>query len=284
MGFLSDLRKRATAPATAAPASPQSARFFTLPDTSYQQVVGESFYQPALAETARICAPGEEDRRAFRAYLVAEPDNPYDADAVAVHSDRGKVGHLSREDAQDYKPVMDEVARLGFAGVTCVAFLNGGEPGKPSYGVVLKLAEPRGCAAHLGIATPAQPSRTHVSASPTAAVDKNGPGMVRGKHFTQYVEEVRTLRRYGHEETAETLLLELVAATEAESATTGHGVAPWYYEQLAISYKQRKDYKAEVAILERFAAQQHAPGVEPPKLLERLDKARARVQRHPEPS
>jgi pimeloyl-ACP methyl ester carboxylesterase len=43
---------------------------------------------------------------------------------------------------------------------------------------------------------------------------------------------------------------------------------------LAIIHRKRKDYQNEVAILERFANQKHAPGVKPQKLLERLEKAR----------
>jgi hypothetical protein len=38
------------------------------------------------------------------AVLAAEPDNPYDAIAVAVWTQDLKVGYLSREDAQRYQP------------------------------------------------------------------------------------------------------------------------------------------------------------------------------------
>ncbi|HWO71024.1 MAG TPA: hypothetical protein VNP94_09760 [Actinomycetota bacterium] len=86
---------------------------------------------------------------------------------------------------------------------------------------------------------------------------------------------MRRLRREGKEDEAERLLLRLVDAVEAEAAAEGWGVAPWYYEQLAIIYRKRKDLDAEVRILERFAGQRHAPGASPPKLLERLEKARA---------
>jgi hypothetical protein len=105
------------------------------------------------------------------------------------------------------------------------------------------------------------------------------PGYVRGRHYTAYVEEVKTLRRTGQETEAETLLLELLNATEAEARAEGCGVAPWYYEQLAISYRKQNDMASEIAVLERFADQQHAPGATPQQLLERLAKARALTQR-----
>lgn len=100
-------------------------------------------------------------------------------------------------------------------------------------------------------------------------------GLVRGKHFTSYVQEVKELRRRGNDQDAERLLLELVDATESEARAKGFGVAPWYYEQLAILYRQRGEPNNEIAILERFAQQEHAPGVTPPRLLERLNEARA---------
>jgi DNA polymerase III subunit epsilon len=43
-----------------------------------------------------------------------------------------------------------------------------------------------------------------------------------------------------------------------------------------VIYRQRKDKDGEVAILERFAHQKHAPGATPPKLLERLARISAR--------
>lgn len=93
------------------------------------------------------------------------------------------------------------------------------------------------------------------------------------RHFTTYVDQVKGLRKSGRDAEAESLLLEMVEATEAES---GMGVAPWPYEQLAIIYAKRGDLDGEIAILERFAKQRHAPGVKPPKLLERLEKKRKR--------
>ena len=115
-------------------------------------------------------------------------------------------------------------------------------------------------------------------AHPRRNPPRSGPGTVRGRHFTEYVETVKELRRQGDEEAAEHLLLELIDATEAEAHAEGLGVAPWYYEQLAILYRKQGCPEKEVAILERYAAQEHAPGVSPPKLLARLEKAKAKLR------
>ncbi len=118
------------------------------------------------------------------------------------------------------------------------------------------------------------------SAAPDPPRDPEASGMVRERHFTAWVDTVKELRRQGDSEAAEELLLQLVDATEAEDQVDGFGVAPWYYEQLAILYRKRGESENEIGILERFARQRHAPGVSPPKLLERLEKVRNRPGRH----
>jgi hypothetical protein len=100
------------------------------------------------------------------------------------------------------------------------------------------------------------------------------PGYINGRHYTTYVSDVENLKKNNKMEEAERLLLELVEATESESISKGWGVSPWYYEELAKIYRKQKIYTKEVAILERFAKQKHAAGVKPPRLLERLKKAK----------
>jgi hypothetical protein len=240
-------------------------RFFPLPDEGFMSVVGESHYQTALRRVRGKCVPGPEGRPSFSATLVLEPDNPYDEHAVAVMSTVGCVGYLPRENARRYGPSLRALQREGYAGASCRALLNGGKRDRPSFGVTLCVAYPEDFEMHLGL-------RSDVDDKPMA-------GRVRGQHYTEYVEDVKTLRRCEKNEAAEHLLLELLDATEEESRMRGTGVAPWYYEQLAIIYRKRKDHTAEVAILERYAHQPHAPGAGPAKLAERLVKARALCSR-----
>lgn len=97
--------------------------------------------------------------------------------------------------------------------------------------------------------------------------------------YYELVPAVLNLQREGRLAEAEKLLLQIINTTELEVKLGSSGVAPWYYERLAIIYAKQKQYHKEVAILERFAAQKHAPGVSPPKLLERLKKAKDRLNR-----
>jgi hypothetical protein len=110
-----------------------------------------------------------------------------------------------------------------------------------------------------------------VSSGPKNALTR-GPGTLRGRFYTTYVDEVKTLyRTWQHDGIpVEMLLRELIEAVEEESRADGVGAAPWYYEKLADVYRKRKDPASERAVLERFVAQRHAPGASPPKLLERL--------------
>jgi hypothetical protein len=103
------------------------------------------------------------------------------------------------------------------------------------------------------------------------------PGYFNGRHFTTYVRDIESLKKSGEFTELENLLLELVKATEAESAVDCMGVAPAYYSELAILYRKQKEYSKEISILERFAKQKHARGVMPVKLLERLDKVKKLV-------
>ena len=102
----------------------------------------------------------------------------------------------------------------------------------------------------------------------------DGPGYFQGRHFTTYVNDVKDLKKKGELDAAEELLVNIISVIEAE----GESVAPWYYEELAKIYRKQKNYTEEVAILERFAIQKHAPGAKPAKLLERLEKARQLVE------
>ena len=101
-------------------------------------------------------------------------------------------------------------------------------------------------------------------------------GTVNNEHYTDNVDIIKKLKREGKNKEAIEILLRSVDATEAESkfAGAGWGVAPWYYEQLAIIYRKEKLYQKEIEILERYSKQTKAPGIGPQKLAMRLIKAK----------
>jgi len=93
-------------------------------------------------------------------------------------------------------------------------------------------------------------------------------------HYSDYTDQVRLLKQEKRYEEAVKLLERLVDETERESKRDKCGVAPWYYDQLAIVYSKLKRPNDEIAILERYEAQEKAPGAGPAKLAERLEKLR----------
>jgi len=100
-------------------------------------------------------------------------------------------------------------------------------------------------------------------------------GYIDNKHYTAYCDKAFQLKKEKKYDLAIDLLLRIIDATEAESKAEGCGVAPGYYEQLAIIYRNLNLPDAEKQILERFSNQQHAPGVKPFKLIQRLRKLNA---------
>jgi HIRAN domain len=154
VGFLSRLtsavRSEGTFTATAEP----------LAAGALLSVVGESPYKPTLEHTAAIAVQGapplpvgvwvannvakrEPDLPWFQAVLVREPDNPYDSNAIAVYSPAGKIGYLSREDAEEYQDVLIAVEQGGAHGGACSAFMQRADNG--NWGVVLAVSLPDIC-------------------------------------------------------------------------------------------------------------------------------------------
>lgn len=243
-------------------------------------IVGESHYQHALS---RICGGKSHDghHRGCIAALVREPDNEYDRHAVAVQIDAEKVGYLSRDDAKAYAPVLDRLAGDGCVGA-CDAEIRGGwnrgGGDEGHFGVMLFLAPPRSCHPDDPAPLPPPPraprqSAPHTGASSSPRLDA---GMVRRKHYTDWVETVKDLKRLGHNEQARDLLLELCEAAENEGAATGMAIPPWYFEQTAIVCRKLKDGDGEIAILERYLANPLAVRGD---LDARLEKARAKAGR-----
>jgi hypothetical protein len=100
------------------------------------------------------------------------------------------------------------------------------------------------------------------------------PYELESQRIEEVVNQVRQLKRESRFEEAVAILISQMDLWEKDSAAGLGGVAPWYYEQAAICYRKLQRFDDEIAVLERFAAQEHAPGLSPPELLRRLEKAK----------
>jgi len=102
----------------------------------YQEVVGESFYQPAIK------AAQESYGRAQIAQLVREPKNKHDRNAVAVRLAGSTVGHIPAGEAVGWHHVLSQQGGTA----TARASITGGYNERYSWGVVLHAAPEPWCA------------------------------------------------------------------------------------------------------------------------------------------
>jgi len=108
---------------------------YELESDGWSEVVGESHYQEALEATRALLRRDDElGRDVFDAILVLEPENAYDSEAVAIYSQRGKIGHAPR--GSGWFDVLDLLQHEGHNAATCRGSLIGGSNGK-SLGAIL---------------------------------------------------------------------------------------------------------------------------------------------------
>lgn len=113
----------------------------------------------------------------------------------------------------------------------------------------------------------------------SAAAQEDEISFYRGRHYAEYVDEVKELKRGGRLEEAAELLLDLIEVVEREAEVMKWGVAPWYYEQAAIVFRKLKAPEREVQVLERYADRKRAPGRKSDELLSRLCRLRSITDR-----
>ena len=108
------------------------------------EVVGESYYQPALGRAA-----GGRSREGVEldviAMLVPEPRNKHDKGAIAIQVNGATVGHLARATAKSYGPVVRRLAdggRVGQCHATIVGGWDRGRSDHGDFGIWLDLATP----------------------------------------------------------------------------------------------------------------------------------------------
>lgn len=99
------------------------------------EVVGESFHQDALRQVAGVSTG--HTRAVVNAILVAEENNPYDPNAVAVSIQGREVGHLSREDAAHMRPGLLALQERAGTWIALPGVIAGGGP-RDTLGVFLR--------------------------------------------------------------------------------------------------------------------------------------------------
>lgn len=133
-------------PAEQFPPSRTRSRIRRLSTAGRVAIVGESYYQDAIAEVAKHATTHSPDEPIpATAVLVPESSDGHDRQAVRVDLLRGDgctvtAGYLRTDQAADYQPLLLELAERGEVG-SCPARIMGG--GQRHYGVHLQLGAPR---------------------------------------------------------------------------------------------------------------------------------------------
>lgn len=247
--------------------------------------VGESNYQTALWRAVGGVSP-DRIRHYVTAALVTEPDNPYDVNAIAVlvpaNDGYDLVGYLSRDDAEEYIDDFTVLAQLGHDGAQCDAVIVGGghASGAPMLGIWLHLDSPGEVIP--GAGEDPREFKSEISGPVSTGESRNlqsEAGLVRGKHYTRWVDDVTVLKRNQALGPCRDLLQELIEAVERESTEFTMSPAPWYYEQMAIVLRKMRDFDGEVAVIERYLAFPHPTQPPKPEIRDRLTKAQAKQAR-----
>lgn len=111
---------------------------------------------------------------------------------------------------------------------------------------------------------------------PRAEVEKM---LFAGQPLWDWLAYVQGLEREGDFDEALKVLDALITAAEQEAEVAGREPAPAYTERAAIIHRKRRDYAAEIAVIERWKQacplQARGPGATQSKLLKRLERASA---------
>ena len=189
--------------------------------------------------------------------LIAEPNNPVDPDAVAVHVEGELVGYLPGYIAnhEAYRGLADEcrVQLWGTAtpdGLRVRGWVALGRdevawPHDASNPPAVTVEERRAEQA-------ADTSRmvTEALAGGGARAAQFQQGMQQGYHYLEAIEPIKQLKREGRLEEALTLCYGAIAGAERDSG--GREPAPWYTEQAAIIHRKLGQRGEEEAVLRRW--------------------------------
>jgi tetratricopeptide (TPR) repeat protein len=192
-------------------------------------------------------------------WLIAEPENPVDANAVAVHTDGERIGYLPSHLAAQLslKPNDPYPCQLQLWG----------EEKKGKLRVIGWVAAGTGVVAWPH--TPQNPPPISPEAERAAranaitkmvddALEGRDPeravqfaaGMVAGYHYLEMIEPIKELKRHGRLE--EALILCYAAIQGAENAREGREPPVGYTLEAAIIHRKLGQIDQEIAILKRW--------------------------------
>ncbi len=258
------------------------------------EVSGEAYHRDQIARLFNGIGRPEGGVTMQTAWLVPEPTNPYDRNAVRVIIRGEQVGHVPAELAASIGRACIGVGRgnvavgparvwarvddgtwrsrvtLTFAGTT---------EAEKDYAAERHEMEAHEAerAAELDRKAAERAERERLAAEGKSA------GCVDGDYWKLLKPSISELKRQKRFEEAGALLESCIGAAERESALTGESPDPWPSEQISVVLRSLREFEVEVTFLERYVSACGAHPI-PDGITMRLNRARLASQRGPSPA
>ncbi len=248
------------------------------------EVEGEAHRREEVSRVFRGIGRTEGGVTMQHAYLVPEPNNRFDRNAVKVVIRGEHVGYVPADVSAQVAAACKSLGRGSVAVVPARVWarvdgetwrarvtlsFTGASEAEEDY------AEQRRKHEELNAHRAAELARKAADreAREAAKVARREVGTVRGEYWTTWKPAIAELKRQKRLEEARTFLAECRAAASRESAVTGDVPDPWPAEQLGAVIRRLGDPAGELALLEEYVVECGTQDV-PDSVVAKLAKAR----------
>jgi hypothetical protein len=253
------------------------------------EVSGEAYYREGIRTIIRSLGRTEGGVTMQTAYLVPEPNNKYDRNAVRVVVMGEQVGYVPQETSASIARLCAGVGRGNVAAVLAriwarnddgtwrsrvTLMFSGDRESEKDYA-----AERRAAEAHYAEREAERARKEAQKAAREAHKEaRRAAGAVEGQHWPLLKPAISELKRQKRMEEARDLLEQCIYAAEREAGVTGGVPDPWPSEQMSVVLRRLRDYPRELSFLERYVGACGEQEV-PESVMSRLSRSRLAVER-----
>lgn len=253
------------------------------------EVSGEAYYRDGIGKIFRSLGRVEGGVTMQTAYLLPEPNNKYDRNAVRVVVLGEQVGHVPQEVSATIARVCGGVGRGNVATVLARIWARN-DDGTWRSRVTLMFSGDRESEKDYA----ADRLRSEVDTAEWQAekarkeaqkaerqVHKEArriAGEVEGQYWPLLKSSISELKRQKRFEEARDLLEQCIYAAERESVVTGEVPDPWPSEQISVVLRRLREYPHELVYLERYVAACGDREI-PESVMSRVSRSRLAVER-----
>lgn len=229
------------------------------------EVSGEAYYRDGIGKIFRSLGRPEGGVTMQTAYLIPEPNNQYDRNAVRVVVMGEQVGHVPQEVSAAIARVCAGVGRGNVAtvlariwarnddgtwrGRVTLAF-SGERESEKDYAADRQRSE----AEYAEWEAEKARKEAEKAAREAHKEARRTAGEVEGQYWPLLKPSISELKRQKRFEEARDLLEQCIYAAERESVVTGEVPDPWPSEQISVVLRRLREYPHELAFLERYVA------------------------------